>query len=129
MVAAMVTVDLPFFTANRQDKRLSASIEQAESVQLTRDNALRELKQMLDADYANWQRLGERADLYSNQLLNAATSNAQASLNAYQSGVTEFTTLMRARITDLDVRLEELRVRVDRAKAQASLLYLAGEVQ
>jgi outer membrane protein TolC len=129
MVAAMVTVDLPFFTANRQDKRLSASIEQAESVQLTRDNKLRELQQMLDADYANWQRLGERADLYSNQLLNEAASNAQASMNAYQSGVTEFTTLMRARITDLDVRLENLRIRVDRAKAQASLLYLAGEDQ
>ena len=94
MVAAMVTVDLPFFTANRQDKRLSASIEQAESVQLTRDNQLRELQQMLDADYANWQRLGERAELYSNQLLNEATSNARASLNAYQSGVTEFSTLM-----------------------------------
>ena len=76
---------------------------------------------------ANWLRLGERADLYSNQLLGEASSNAQASLNAYQSGVTEFTSLMRARITDLDVRLEELRVRVDRAKAQASLLYLAGE--
>ena len=125
----MVTVDLPFFTANRQDKRLSASIEQAESVQLTRDNQLRELQQMLDADYANWQRLGERAELYSNQLLNEATSNARASLNAYQSGVTEFSTLMRARITDLDVRLEDLRVRVDRAKAQVSLLYLAGEAQ
>ena len=129
MVAAMVTVDLPFFTANRQDKRLSASIEQAESVQLIRDNQLRELQQMLDADYANWQRLGERADLYSNQLLNEATSNARASLNAYQSGVTEFSTLMRARITDLDVRLEDLRVRVDRAKAQAGLLYLAGEAR
>jgi hypothetical protein len=43
--------------------------------------------------------------------------------------VTEFTTLMRARITDLDVRLDDLRIRVDRAKAQASLLYLAGEDQ
>jgi len=127
MMAAMVTVDLPFFTENRQDKRLSASIEQAEAVQLTRDDKLRELQRMLDADYANWERLGERAGLYSNQLLNESTANAQASLNAYQSGVTEFTTLMRARITDLDVRLQDLRIRVDRAKAQASLLYLAGE--
>ena len=48
-------------------------------------------------------------------------------MNAYQSGVTEFTTLMRARITDLDVRLADLRIRVDRTMALASLLYLAGE--
>ncbi|MEN8108976.1 MAG: TolC family protein [Pseudomonadota bacterium] len=129
MMAAMLTVDLPLFPKNRQDKRLSASMQQAESVQLTRDDKLRELQQMLDTDYANWQRLGERSVLYESQLLKEASANAQASLNAYQSGVTEFTTLMRARITDLDVRLDDLRVRVDRTKAQASLLYLAGEDQ
>ena len=129
MMAAMVTVDIPLFPKNRQDKRLSASIQQATSVQLSRDNKLRELKQQLDMDYANWQRLGERSMLYESQLLQASTANAQASLNAYQSGVTEFTTLMRARITDLDVRLADLRIRVDRAKSHASLLYLSGEDQ
>lgn len=129
MMAAMVTVDIPLFPKNRQDKRLSASIQQATSVQLSRDDKLRELKQQLDMDYANWQRLGERSTLYESQLLQASTANAQASLNAYQSGVTEFTTLMRARITELDVRLADLRIRVDRAKSQASLLYLSGEDQ
>jgi len=129
MMAAMVTVDIPLFTKNRQDKRLSASIQQATAVQLNRDDKLRELKQQLDTDYANWLRLGERSELYATQLLQAASANAQASLHAYQSGVTEFTTLMRARITDLDVRLADLRIRVDHAKAQASLLYLAGENQ
>ncbi|MDH3887514.1 MAG: TolC family protein, partial [Gammaproteobacteria bacterium] len=115
MMAAMLTVDIPLFTKNRQDKRLSASIQQASSLQLKRTDRLRELKQQLDTDYANWQRLGERAVLYQSQLLQAASANAQASLNAYQSSVTEFTTLMRARITDLDVRLADLRIRVDRA--------------
>ena len=84
---------------------------------------------LLAADYADWQRLGERAALYEAKLLREATANADASLHAYQSGVTEFTTLMRARITELDVRLDELRIRVDRARAQANLLYLAGEGQ
>ncbi len=129
MMAAMVTVDLPLFTKNRQDKRLSASVQMAESAQLTRDDRLRELKRMLDTDYANWSRLGERASLYDGELVRDAAANVQASLKAYQSGVTEFTTLMRARITDLDVRLQDLRVRVDRAKSQANLLYIAGEKQ
>jgi len=129
MMAAMVTVDIPLFTKNRQDKRLSASIQQATAVQLNRHEKLRQLKQQLATDYANWQRLAERSALYESQLLQAASANAQASLSAYQSGVTEFNTLMRARITDLDVRLADLRIRVDQAKAQASLLYLAGEDQ
>ncbi len=129
MMAAMFTVDLPLFPKQRQDKRLSASIRQAESAQFTREDKLRELQRMLDTDYANWQRLGERAAIYQSQLLKESNANTQASLNAYQSGVTEFTTLMRARITDLDVRLDSMRIRVDRSKSQANLLYLAGENQ
>jgi outer membrane protein TolC len=129
MMAAMLTVDLPLFPKKRQDKRMSASIRQAESAQLERDDRLRELRQTLETDYANWQRLGERTAIYASQLLKEASANAHASLNAYQSGVTEFTGLMRARITDLDVRLDALRLRVDRARSQANLLYLAGEHQ
>ena len=126
MMAAMVTVDLPLFTANRQDRRLAASVQEASAVELNRDDRMRELQLLLDSDYANWQRLGERDSLYQSRLLHEAAANAQASLKAYQSGVTEFATLMRARIADLEVRLNELRIRVDRAKAQANLLYLAG---
>jgi outer membrane protein TolC len=127
MMAAMLNVELPLFTANRQDRRLAASIAETEAAELRRDDRLRELRRMLAADYADWQRLGERSTLYETKLLREATANADASLHAYQSGVTEFTTLMRARITELDVRLDELRIRVDRARAQANLLYLAGE--
>jgi outer membrane protein TolC len=126
-MAAMVSLDLPLFPKNRQDRRLSASLQQAGATQLSLDDRLRELQRMLESDYASWQRLGERLQLYESQLQQEAAANAQASLKAYQSGVTEFSTLMRARITDLDVQLEALRIRVDRAKAQSSLLYLAGD--
>jgi outer membrane protein TolC len=129
MMAAMLSMDLPLFTGNRQDRRLAASIAETEAAELQRDDKLRELRRMLAADYSDWQRLGERAGLYEAKLLREATANADASLHAYQSGVTEFTTLMRARITELDVRLDELRIRVDRARTQANLLYLAGEGQ
>jgi outer membrane protein TolC len=71
--------------------------------------------------------LSEREDLYKNNLLAAAKNNSKAALQAYRSGVSEFNTLMRAQITELDVRLEDLRVRVDRAATQARLLYITGE--
>ena len=126
MLTALVSVDLPLFPGQRQDRRLAASVQQAEAARYTRADRLRKLKEMLETQYANWQRLGERASLYDARLLHEASANAEAALNAYQSGVTEFTTLMRARITDLDVRLDALRLRIDRTKAQANLLYLAG---
>jgi outer membrane protein TolC len=68
--------------------------------------------------------LNEQEALYTDRLVTEAADNSDAALHSYQSGVTGFATLMRARITELDVRLQELRVRVDRAKAEAALLFL-----
>ena len=127
MMAAMVTVDIPLFTENRQDKNVAAREESTNAARYSRDDKLRILKRKLDKDRAIFRRLGERELIYKNKLINSATSNAEASLNAYQSGVTEFTTLMRARIMELDVRLDNLRIQVDRLRAQARLLYITGE--
>ena len=129
MMAAMVTVDIPLFTENRQDKNVAAREQSANAARYTRDDKLRVLKRKLEKDRAIYKRLGERELIYKNKLINSATSNAEASLNAYQSGVTEFTTLMRARVTELDVRLDNLRIKVDRLRAQARLLYIAGEIK
>lgn len=129
MLAAMITLDIPLFTAKRQDKQVAAAIEKSTAAKYQRDNKLRVLKRMFDKDQAAYERLGEREKLYSEKLTLSAKNNAKASLRAYQSGVTEFTTLMRSRITELNVKLAELRVRVDRARAQARLLYIMGEAK
>ncbi len=124
---ALVSLDIPLFTSNRQDKNVAASQEKTNAARYEKDDRLRQLKRMYEKDLHLWQRLGERAELYRNSLLSSAKNNTRASLNAYQSGVTEFNTLMRAQITELDVRLEDLRVRVDRAITQARLLYITGD--
>ena len=124
MMAAMATVSVPIFTDKRQDRRLAASIQRAESAKLMRVEQMRELRQKLDREYARWQRLDEREALYQSRLIGEAKATAGAALSAYQSGVTEFATLMRARITELNVQLEDLRLRVDKAQTTARLLYL-----
>ena len=127
MMAAMVTMDIPLFTDNRQDKSVAASEENARAARYRLDDKLRMLKQMFDKSRAMYERSTERETLYKTSLLASAINNTSASLNAYQSGVTEFTTLMRAQITELDIRLDELRVRIDKAIAQAQLLYVTGD--
>lgn len=124
MMAAMVTLDLPLFTEKRQDRRLAAQQQQTEAAIQTREQKLREMQRTLKSDYARWLRLGEQMTLYQQHLLRESMENAAAALLSYQSGINEFNTLMRARITDLDVRLQALRIRVDRAKTQARLLFL-----
>ena len=126
-LSAMVTLDLPLFTDKRQDRLLSAEQRDLAATQLKREDRRRELQRMLAADYAEWIRLGQRLDRYADEVLPQAQQNASASLHAYQSGVTDFSGVMRARLTELDSRLTALRLRVDRARAQARLLYLSGE--
>ncbi|MBT8118518.1 MAG: TolC family protein [Gammaproteobacteria bacterium] len=123
---AIVSLDVPLFTGNRQDRKVSANEKKISAARYIKDDQLRKLKQMYEKNHYLWQRLHDRERLYKNSLLTAARNNSKASLKAYQSGVTEFNTLMRAEITELDVRLEDLRVRVDRAVAQANILYILG---
>jgi len=125
--SALVSLDIPLFTGNRQDKTVSSNQQKVVSARYKKDDQLRKLKQFYEKNQYLWSRLGEREQLYKNSLLTAAKNNSNASLKAYQSGVSEFNTLMRAQITELDVRLEDLRVRIDRAAAQARLLYITGD--
>jgi len=126
---AMVSMDVPLFTGNRQDKTVASSQQKITAARYAKDDRLRQLKQLYDNNYQLWKRLGEREDLYKNSLLTAAKTNSKVALNAYQSGVSEFNTLMRAEITELDVRLENLRIRVDRAIAKVQMLYVAGDLK
>lgn len=129
MMAALLTLDLPVFSDKRQDKHLSASRLQTEVAVQLREQALRELQRTLAGDYARWQRLGEQQRLYRDHLLREAADNAEAAVHAYQSGTTEFTALVRARIGELDIRLQAIRIRVDRAAAHARLLYLLPDAE
>jgi outer membrane protein TolC len=124
--SALVSLDIPLFTGNRQDKTVAANEEKISSARYAKDDKLRTLKQLYDQNQHLWQRLGERKQLYETRLLMSAKNNSRAALNAYQSGISEFNTLMRAQITELDVRLENLRIRVDRAIAQSKILYVIG---
>ena len=127
LVAATLQFDVPLFTSKRQDKRLSAAQKRAAAALSQRDDKYRDMQRMLNDNYAKWTRLGERVQRYDDALLSQARETTKATYNAYQSDSTDFATLMRSNITELNTRLQALRLRVDRAKVQSQLLYLSGE--
>ena len=129
MLSAMVMIDVPLFTNKRQDKKLSAARKQNLAQRFSRDDRLLELSSMLETEYSNWTRLRERLDLYRQRASLDAKANAESTLNAYQSDTADFTTLMRAQLTELNTQLDMLRIHVELAKAQARLLYLTGETE
>ncbi len=126
MAALMLTVDVPLFAEKRQDSRLAASQKRADAAYLDRENKWRLLREGLAAADSRRLRLEERLQRYEQRLIKEAEENARAALLAYQSRTIEFTGLMRARITELDVHLQALKLRVDLLKTHADLNYLAA---
>lgn len=125
--SAMVMVDLPIFTDKRQDKRLSASKLEHTASKYARSDRLLELKRQVEREHANWIRMGKRLELYETRASVDAAQNSESTLKAYQNDQTDFTTLMRARLTELNTQLDMLEIRINRAKSQANLLYYTRE--
>lgn len=125
-LSARVNMSLPIFTNKRQDRNLSSAYEEQTAALLDRDARLLELNQALKVALADWERLGERVALYDRAVIKKAEDTSQASLSAYGAGVTDFPELIRTRLAVLDNELRRIRLYVDRAQAQARLLYLSG---
>jgi len=125
--SVMVLVDIPLFTANRQDRRLASAQHDRAGAEMDRAARLLELKQALDRTYADWLRLGERTGLYEKVVVQRAASNAEAALAGYQSQVSDFSELIRSRLDYLEIDLKLRRLETDRALAHSRLLFLAGE--
>jgi hypothetical protein len=126
LIGATVTVDLPVFTENRQDRQFQANSSQLTATKLEKDVHYRDLLKDLTMQYTLWQRLSQRESLYENQLVPEAKQNAKASLLAYQSTTADLATVLRAFSQELIIQLEQLQIKIEGAKARAALFYLEG---
>ncbi|MGD8886365.1 MAG: TolC family protein [Gammaproteobacteria bacterium] len=124
--SAIINVDLPLFTGNRQDREISASQAELNATQRTVDDQRRQLREQVDVQWSVYDQAGQRLSLYESNVLPEAKQNTETSLSAYQAGVIEFGILVRARLTELNSELQYLKLKIDKAKAQVELLYLSG---
>lgn len=125
-VGAQVTVDLPFFTGNRQNRELSASAHRLNATEFDRDIHYKDLLKELTTQYAVWNSLTKRENLYRQHLTLESRQNSKSALLAYQDATTDLNTVLRAYSNALSIHLEQIQIQVERAKARAALLYLQG---
>ena len=121
-----VTVGLPFFRKKSVDSTLSAALQERSAARQSRSRLLRELQSELEAEYSRFQDLSRRLALYETQILDQAANTAEAALLAYQSDRGDFADVMRGYITDLNTRIEYIRLQVERAESYAVLANLGG---
>ena len=125
-VSLSVSVDLPFFGKNRQDRRLAAAFSERRAVTQSKHAIHAQLRSQLMQEYTRWSELTRRLALYEAQILRQSKGRAQAALLAYQSDTGDFADVMRGYIDDLTTRLEHMRLQVDRAQSYAALANLGG---
>lgn len=128
-VSLSVSVDLPFFSENRQDRKLAAALGNRTAAVQSRAELLARLRSELDVEYARWTDLTRRLELYESQILGQSSDQAQAALLAYQSDTGDFADVMRGYIDDLNTRLERIRLQVKRLQSYATLASLGGMEQ
>lgn len=125
-VTVGVTVGLPFFRNKSVDATLTAALQERSAARASRLQLERELLRQLEMEYAEWQELTRRLELYDARILGQAEDQAEAALLAYQSDAGDFADVMRAYIDHLNTRIEHIRLNVDRAQAYAVLANLGG---
>ena len=125
-VSVAVTVDLPFFGKNRQDRRLAAALQERSAARETKAELRARLISQLNAEYARWSELSRRLALYDSRILDQSKGQAHAALLAYQSDNGDFADVMRSYIDELNTRLDHIRLQVDRAQSHAALASLGG---
>ncbi len=122
-----ISVDLPLFTANRQDQRVAAASHRRLAVQTERDLLMRKLLSGYDQAGAELLRLDEREKHYQQYLLPQMHDQADATLAAYTVDGGDFAEVMRARIAELNTKIMALELKVKRQKILAKMHYfIAG---
>jgi len=125
-VSLSVTMDLPFFGKNRQDRTLASALRERSASQYEKTELQRRLTSQLNSEYARWQDLNRRVALFESTILDLSESQAQAALLAYQSDAGDFADVMRGYVDDLNTRLDHVRLQVERAQSYAALASLGG---
>lgn len=116
--------DMPIFTGNRQDRRLSASTAKLEAEKTGRVLRIRSLQAKARTALARIEWLDDRIDLYQQTLLPQMEEQANAALTAYNNDDGDFAEAVRARISELNAEVELIQMKAERAKASASFRYL-----
>lgn len=119
-----VSFDLPLFTAKRQDRELSAAVARSEAIETERSLLLRQMLSKLESARADLRRLDERVALYRRQLLPQMREQAEAALAAYNNDDGDFAEAVRARIAELNAKIDFLDIETERLKTIARLNYL-----
>ena len=126
MLMLKVGVDLPVFTANRQDRRLAAALAQKEAAEAAVEDALRQHSAEALLNLDDSQRLSERLAFYDEQVLPQARQRTEAALLGWRAGGGALAQVLEARRAELDLAMSRLDLQHDAIRHFVELTYLGA---
>jgi cobalt-zinc-cadmium efflux system outer membrane protein len=125
-VGLQFTIDLPFFTKNRQDPELAAAFQRSHASADRKEDLLRQLHAQVSQDYLDWRHFRERVDQFDTAIIPNAKRRIEDARSAYGAGRGSFDAVLLARRSLLDIQLQRLALAVEAARAQVRLQYFAA---
>jgi len=126
LLSAMLSMSVPLFARNRQDREVAAARLDARGLHERHEDHRREMQAMLVEAWNAAQRTGELERFYETDLLALADQSVKAALLAWRANRVMIDEVVRARRLAGETRLKHLRLAADRALAQHDIDYLAG---
>ncbi|MGP1664329.1 MAG: TolC family protein [Rhodanobacter sp.] len=123
MVSVQVSVSLPLFTRNRQDRGISAKQAQRDAVQFDHEDARRTQHEAIARAAATWHGWNRQIERYQKTLLPLARDRAQTALASYRGGGV-LQPWLDARRDEIELRMSYADALAARGRLWASLAYL-----
>jgi outer membrane protein TolC len=127
MISVQVTVDLPLFRHNRQDRDIAAKFALIEQARDLKEDALRQHLSEEQAAWVDWDTATARLKRFDDSLLPLSHERTQAALAAYSGGRSDLAPVLQARRDELDIKLQSVQLAADQARAYSQLLYFMPE--
>lgn len=123
MLSVQVSIDLPLFQANRQDRSVAAKMAQVEQARALREDALRQHQAEAQAIWSDWTAATARLQRFDDTLLPLSRERTQLALAAYRGGQGPLAAALEARRVEIELRLQQLQLAAEQGRAYAQLLY------
>lgn len=119
-----VSLDLPLFTRNRQDQKIAAAADEVSALESSRLLKIKQLQARRKTALSRIDQLEKTITFYRGSLLSQFSTLSRSELDAYRANEGDFANVMRANISELDAKLELLRLETRLAEDYSELEYL-----
>jgi outer membrane protein TolC len=127
MASVVLSVPLQWDQANRQDRELAAKLAKVEQARAEREEMTRARKAQVQRWLESWRSGVERMKDYDASLIPLTIDRSTAALAAYSGGKASLSSVIDARLSEVDTRLEKLRIEMQTAALWVELEYLMPE--